>query len=95
MLVLGAPPQPSSCHIPSPYQVPVAACEGAGHLPGAGSPGWGCQVLPGCKVGRYGHHIWGESVRKAWLRCCAGPLRPPQGRNSAPNWEFSLLWGDP
>lgn len=52
-------PQPSSRHAPSPYQIPVAAQEGAGHLPGAGPPGWGCQALHGCKVGRYGPWLWG------------------------------------
>lgn len=57
----GAPP-PHSCEAPSPYQVPVAAREGAGHLPGAGSPGRGCQAFSGCKVSRYRHQVWGVSV---------------------------------
>lgn len=55
-------PPPHSCRAPSPYQVPVAACEGAGHLPGAGSPGWGRQAFSGCKVSRYRHQVWGVSV---------------------------------
>lgn len=58
MLTPEASPSPAPA-TPSPYQVPVAASEGAGHLPGAGSPGWGCQALPGCKVGRYGRQVWG------------------------------------
>lgn len=80
-------PQPSASQAPSAYQVPVAAHEGAGHLPGAGPPGWGGQALRGREVSRSGHWVWGASVRKTWLRGCAGPPGPPQGRNSVENWE--------
>lgn len=66
-------PQPSDGPAPSAYQVPVAAHEGAGHLPEAGPPGRGWEV------GRSRHWVWGASVRKTWLRGCPGPLGPPQG----------------
>ena len=90
-----APPAPLLPRAPSPYQVPVAAREGAGHLPGAGSPGRGCQTVSGCKVSRGRHQVCGASIRQTELRCCPGPLGPPQRRDSAPDWESGLFWGHP
>lgn len=57
-------PQPRSCRAPSPYQVAVAAREGAGHLPGAGSPGGRRQAVSGCRVSGPGYRVWGGSDRQ-------------------------------
>lgn len=85
MLALEVTTQPSSCS-PRPYQVSIAAHEGTGCLPGARSPGWGCQTLPDCKVSRYRHQVWGTSVSTDMAQLLSGPLGgriQPQSENRA------------
>lgn len=89
----GGDPQPSSCDTPSPTRSPLLRVRG--HDTFLERSLLGGAARPSLAVASAGAGIRsGSKYKEALLRCCPGPLGPPQGHTPSQNIGDGLFRGD-